>query len=138
MIVPVQIDDRLDLSEAKDKITIGLIQIFRKPIKKMGWELPGGSLDEGEKPWQTTKRELYEETGMETHEIEEIGQFYEAPGRMFFPHFVFIAKNPKYCDIHDVLLQKREQIQQFKFFSLVIAILNFFSFSIIEFIYICL
>jgi 8-oxo-dGTP pyrophosphatase MutT (NUDIX family) len=118
VIVPVQIDERSSPSEAKNKTTIGLIQIFRKPIEKMGWELPGGSLDEMEKPWQTTKRELYEETGMETHEIEEIGQFYEAPGRMVFPHFVFIAKNPKHSVYHDELLQKKENIRQFQFFSL--------------------
>ena len=46
--------------------------VFSKNMKRGGWEIPGGHIEEGE-DWQTAvKRELYEETGTTKAKIEPI------------------------------------------------------------------
>ena len=46
-----------------EKKHILLVRQYRLPARQSLWELPAGSLDEGEKPLQGAKRELKEETG---------------------------------------------------------------------------
>lgn len=36
-----------------------------EPSYKPTWDIPGGSVDEGEAPWTTAKRELFEELGID-------------------------------------------------------------------------
>lgn len=46
--------------------------VFSKNMKRDGWEIPGGHIEEGE-DWQTAaKRELYEETGATKVKVEPI------------------------------------------------------------------
>ncbi len=44
------------------------------------WELPAGSVDPGEKPLQTARRELAEETGYKAKKWEKLISFYPSPG----------------------------------------------------------
>ena len=37
------------------------------------WSLPGGGLDEGENPWQTVHREVFEESGIRLSSVEYFG-----------------------------------------------------------------
>ena len=46
-----------------EKNRVLLVRQYRLPARRNLWELPAGRLDPGEKPLQTAKRELIEETG---------------------------------------------------------------------------
>src|SRR5205814_7594440 len=46
-----------------DRKRVLLVKQFRLPAEKDLWEIPAGMLDAGEKPLDTAKRELLEETG---------------------------------------------------------------------------
>jgi len=46
---------RITRSNNKNSIEIGMIQIFRDTIEKLGWELAGGSVETHKKPWQAAK-----------------------------------------------------------------------------------
>src|SRR4051812_23479358 len=48
---------------ADEKQRVLMVRQFRLPVNSKLWELPAGTLDEGEKPLTTAKRELQEETG---------------------------------------------------------------------------
>ncbi|MCE5319238.1 MAG: NUDIX hydrolase, partial [Parachlamydia sp.] len=57
-----------------------LIRNQRFAVGKELWELPAGTLEKGEAPLETAKRELIEETGYEAAEMEPLTQFYTSPG----------------------------------------------------------
>lgn len=44
------------------------------------WELPAGTLEEGEDPAAGARRELLEETGYQAGDIQPLTQFYPSPG----------------------------------------------------------
>lgn len=51
---------------------IYLVNAYRYPSKSWGWELPGGSAD-GENPVEASRRELQEETGLQSDDWHVIG-----------------------------------------------------------------
>ncbi len=57
-----------------------LVNQFRKPVEKELLEVPAGSIDAGEDPETTVRRELREETGYLPRKVERLGGFYSAPG----------------------------------------------------------
>ncbi len=63
-----------------EKKRILLVRQFRLPAKQYMWELPAGSVDPGEKPLQTARRELAEETGYKAKKWEKLVSFYPSPG----------------------------------------------------------
>ncbi len=63
-----------------EKKRILLVRQFRLPAKQYMWELPAGSVDPGEKPLQTARRELVEETGYKAKKWEKLVSFYPSPG----------------------------------------------------------
>ena len=56
-------------------------------------ELPAGTLEKGETPEQTARRELPEETGFEAMDWESLGGFYSAPGFCQEYLHAFVATN---------------------------------------------
>lgn len=56
-------------------------------------ELPAGTLEEGEEPFDCARRELREETGMNARKIVELGSFYLAPGYSTERMHVYLARD---------------------------------------------
>ncbi|MBM3267637.1 MAG: NUDIX hydrolase [Candidatus Sericytochromatia bacterium] len=57
-----------------------LVRQFRYAIGRITLELPAGTCAFGESPEDTARRELREEVGCEAGDLEELGEFYVAPG----------------------------------------------------------
>ena len=53
---------------------------FRLPAAKDLWELPAGRMDPGEKPLDTAKRELREETGYRARKWVKLISYWASPG----------------------------------------------------------
>ncbi len=60
--------------------TILLVTNYRLAVGKTLLELPAGTLEPGEAPIETAKRELEEETGFRTKNIKPLFDFYTSPG----------------------------------------------------------
>ena len=65
--------------ESGEKLLIN--KEFRMAVGDWVYNFPAGLIDEGEKPEESAKRELWEETGLELYEMEDfIGPSYSAVG----------------------------------------------------------
>ncbi len=69
VIVPVLDDGR-----------VVLIRNLRRTVGKALWELPAGTLEEGEPPVECAARELEEETGYRAKTIKPLTEFFASPG----------------------------------------------------------
>jgi ADP-ribose pyrophosphatase len=56
------------------------IRQYRYAVDKELFELPAGTLEQGEDPKSCAMREVAEETGFAATELEALGHFYTAPG----------------------------------------------------------
>ena len=91
---------------------------YRYPVNSWQWELPGGFIDEGETPKEAAKRELKEETGYETDNIQSLGAFYPSFGSTNEKIYLFYAD----CTIQgrsmkedgEVLYQKKVSKETFE------------------------
>ena len=53
----------------------GLVWVGRRiDYTDEAWQMPQGGMDKGEKPWDTARRELEEETGIAPHLVEKIAR----------------------------------------------------------------
>lgn len=57
-----------------------LVHQLRVPAGRRLYELPAGTLEPGERPSATARRELTEETGYRARRLRKIAEFYSAPG----------------------------------------------------------
>ena len=69
-----------------------LIRQFRLPAGGFLWELPAGSLDRGETPLQTARRELAEETGYRASSWRKLMEFFPSPGFLDEKMTLFLAQ----------------------------------------------
>jgi ADP-ribose pyrophosphatase len=69
VLIPIDADGR-----------VILIKQYRAAIDRETWELPAGSLDEGESPEAAAARECEEEIGRTPHRLERLGAWYPTPG----------------------------------------------------------
>ncbi|MGO4885507.1 MAG: NUDIX hydrolase [Bryobacteraceae bacterium] len=74
-----------------EKGRILLVRQFRLPAAKSLWELPAGRLDAGEKPLQTARRELREETGYKARTWKKLASFWPSPGFVDEKMTIFLA-----------------------------------------------
>ncbi|MGH7659450.1 MAG: NUDIX hydrolase [Vulcanimicrobiaceae bacterium] len=59
---------------------IVLVEQYRYPIGRRQWEVPAGTIDEGEDPGACAARELREETGYSAKSLKPLWTAYSAPG----------------------------------------------------------
>jgi 8-oxo-dGDP phosphatase len=60
-----------------------------------GWEIPGGLIDDGEKPIDAARRELEEETGYRAGQVEHLLSYEPMPGAVDAPHAIFLGRDPR-------------------------------------------
>ena len=70
-----------------------LLKQFRPSIGRELYEIPAGTLEPGESPLATAKREIVEETGYAARGWTKISEFYSAPGFCTEILHVFEARN---------------------------------------------
>ena len=80
----------LALTEKKE---IVMIRQFRKPADEVLWELPAGTLEEGEDLVSCARRELEEETGYFPRKIKKLITFFSTPGFCNERLTLFLAKD---------------------------------------------
>ncbi len=73
--------------------TVALVKQYRHAAEKYLWEIPAGSLAEGELPETGARRELEEEIGVTAEKVEKLTEFYVSPGFLSEKMFVFLATN---------------------------------------------
>jgi 8-oxo-dGTP pyrophosphatase MutT (NUDIX family) len=57
-----------------------LVRQYRYPVDQELWELPAGTVDEGESPETAAARELHEEIGQAAATLQRIGSLLATPG----------------------------------------------------------
>ena len=85
-----------------------LIKQFRSCAEKTLWEIPAGTMEQGEMPLACAQRELIEETGYRAGKMEPLGGFFTSPG--FCNEFLhlFLATKLERCESN---LDTDEQIE---------------------------
>ena len=63
-----------------DSGEIILVRQYRPAIGRWAWELPAGSLKDGEDPQEAAVRECHEEIGLVPANLERLGAFFPTPG----------------------------------------------------------
>ncbi|MBQ8210332.1 MAG: NUDIX hydrolase [Clostridia bacterium] len=83
-----------------DENEIIAVRQYRYPIGRVTIEIPAGKLDKDEEPLTAAKRELSEETGVESADIEYIGGLYPSVAYTDEIIHMYVAKNLKYGEMH--------------------------------------
>jgi ADP-ribose pyrophosphatase len=60
--------------------SVCMVKQYRKPVEKVLLEIPAGTMEDNEDPFECAKRELAEETGLRAKHWEKILFYYSAPG----------------------------------------------------------
>ncbi len=71
---------------------VTLVRQLREPARSRLVELPAGTVEEGEEPLATAKRELEEETGLRGGEWRELARFWTSPGFLRERMWLFAAE----------------------------------------------
>lgn len=89
IILPLTHDDKIIMIRNKRE---GVLQTL--------WELPAGTLEKGEEPLFTAKRELEEETGYTSQDVRFLFQFFSTPGFCNEILYAYIAKDLTFAGQH--------------------------------------
>jgi len=81
-----------------DQKEIVLVEQYRKAIEHKTLEIPAGKLDPGEHPRQCAIRELKEETGIVSQELELVANYFTTPGFSDEQIHVYMAQNLDWGD----------------------------------------
>jgi 8-oxo-dGTP diphosphatase len=98
----------------KKTAEILLIKRLNEPFKEY-WALPGGFVDENEDLEQAARRELFEETNIETNEMIQIGAF-GTPNRDPRGHMISIAYRTNLID--NQIVKAKDDAKETKWFSI--------------------
>ena len=75
-----------------DDGNVALVRQRREAVREYLLELPAGTLEEGESPLESARRELEEETGLKGGTWRELGAFFTTPGFCRERMHVFVAE----------------------------------------------
>ncbi|MDQ4072802.1 MAG: NUDIX hydrolase [Thermoproteota archaeon] len=89
--------------------SILMIESYRRGVDDVILELPGGLIDDFEKPDETVIKELQQETGYSCKTLEPKGWHYVWPSKVNQKNFVFLAKG-----LEKVSSQKLESTESTK------------------------
>ncbi len=81
------------------KNTVFLVKQMRHAIRESLLEIPAGLVEEGERPEDSLKRELIEETGCVTKKIRKLSVYYSSPGFTDEKIHLYIALVEKKSDV---------------------------------------
>lgn len=72
---------------------VGLLRVYRHPLRAYCWELPRGFIDEGEAAEASARRELEEETGLicRAEDLQSLGLYAPEAGTMAARVHLFLA-----------------------------------------------
>jgi len=72
---------------------VGLLKVYRHPLRAYCWELPRGFIDEGETSESSARRELEEETGLtcRPEDLQSLGLYAPEAGTMAARVHLFVA-----------------------------------------------
>lgn len=70
-----------------------LVRQYRHAISRVLLELPAGTVEPGEEPIDTAKRELLEEVGLTAERWSFLGSFFSSPGFLSEELHVFLAQD---------------------------------------------
>lgn len=98
----------------KNTNEILLIKRLNEPYKDY-WALPGGFVDENEDLEQAARRELFEETNVETSEMTQVGAFGK-PNRDPRGHMVSIAYQTYL--IENQIVKAKDDAKEIRWFSI--------------------
>ncbi|KUK51160.1 MAG: NUDIX hydrolase [bacterium] len=100
--------------------TIFFVKQYRYPFKKEMIEIPAGTLEEGEDPFEAANRELSEEIGFFSKDLKKLKSIASSPGFLNEVLHIFLAKNlvvkKKEKDFDEniqIIKVKRKEIKNF-------------------------
>lgn len=71
--------------------TVAFVRQYRHAAQKYLLEIPAGSIESGESPFECAEREIQEEIGYRAEKLELLTEFYVSPGFLSEKMFVFLA-----------------------------------------------
>ena len=90
-----------------DDRQIVLVREYRHPLKQIIYNLPSGSIPDGEVPAQAARRELAEEAGYLARQITPLGRMVPFPGAVVGTIHLFLARElhptPQRLDTHEYI-----------------------------------
>jgi ADP-ribose pyrophosphatase len=82
-----------------------LVRQYRYAVNAFLWELPAGSVDDGETPEEAARRECHEEIGLVPSTIVRLGAMYPTPGycdeEMFFFRLSGLEKTDEKAEVDE-------------------------------------
>lgn len=76
-----------------------VVEQYRKALERSIIEIPAGKLEKGEEPIVTARRELEEETGYTTDDLQFVQAFATSPGFADEIIHIYVAKNLKKLEV---------------------------------------
>ena len=73
-----------------------LVRQFRPAVEKFTWEFPAGTIEQGEPPEESCRRELLEETGYPARTVHALGAYIPCTARLSNTiHSFFVETGPR-------------------------------------------
>lgn len=111
----VEPGDAVIILPINEKDEVIFIEQYRETIESVALELPAGMIERGEDPKEAAKRELEEETGIKSRNIEYLTSCYTSAGYTSEKIYIYLARDFEYGKQH---LDETEEILGIKKFHI--------------------